>query len=105
MKFSEMTSNQPSGGGVARISAKCWRRRPTPCPSSGLCMARLRVYFFFSSFFSSAAAITLPPLSLHSLRVVFVQPWPLQAFLPAQPWSAPPQAPVPLHELTPPHFT
>src|SRR6266568_4051373 len=42
MKFSERTSNQPSGGRSERISAKCWRRRPTPCPRSGVSMACLR---------------------------------------------------------------
>src|SRR5262249_44044291 len=44
------------------------------------------LYYFFDS-------ATLPPFAVQSAAVVFVWPWPLQAFLPAQAWPAPAQLP------------
>src|SRR5439155_14319021 len=59
-------------------------------------------YHLLSSF------TTVPPLSVHSLSLfTFTQPLPLHSFLPAQAWlpSAEAHSPLPLHELTPEHFT
>src|SRR6266481_714412 len=55
-----------------------------------------------------ASFMTVPPFSVHSFSVfTFVQPLPLHSFLPAQAWlpSAAAHSPLPLHELTPEHFT
>ena len=50
--------------------------------------------------------VTLPPWAVQlATSVVSVQPWPLQAFWPLQDDDAVLQALVPLHELTPLHFT
>jgi hypothetical protein len=50
--------------------------------------------------------ITLPPWALQlTTSVDSVQPWPLQEFWPLQDDDAVLQALVPLHELTPLHFT
>src|SRR5512133_2888555 len=50
--------------------------------------------------------MTLPPLSVHSFaEAVSIQPLPLQAFCPAQPFVAPAQAPWPLQALMPAHWT
>jgi hypothetical protein len=49
---------------------------------------------------------TLPPFDVHSLSVLTsLQPKPLHEFCPLQEDDAVLQALVPLHELTPPHFT
>src|SRR5690349_12032402 len=57
----------------------------------------MRSYFF--------ASTTLPPFAAHSAAVVFVCPWPLQAFLPAQELLAPAQLPFPLQALIPEQIT
>src|SRR5213594_4437263 len=63
-------------------------------------------YPLFSSAFSSFT--TVPPFFVHSSSLfTFTQPLPLHSFLPAQAWlpSAEAHSPLPLHELTPEHFT
>lgn len=49
--------------------------------------------------------LTVPPLAVHSDMEISIQPWPLQAFSPAQECPAPPHWPCPLHSLTPQHST
>jgi hypothetical protein len=47
------------------------------------------------------AGTTLPPLALHSVSVIEIQPLPLQEFWPAHEFVALLQEPLPLHEFTP----
>src|SRR4051812_45804260 len=46
-----------------------------------------------------------PPLARQFSFVVFVCPWPLQPFFPAQAWPLPWHDPEPLHELMPSQTT
>jgi hypothetical protein len=50
--------------------------------------------------------ITVPPLEVHSWALlIWVQPWPLQAFLPLQSFLAEAHEPCPLQLLAPTHLT
>src|SRR5262249_69826 len=107
MKFSEMASNQSARAVPSSTRGKCFVRSPMPWPREGNAapMEREERGGLPPAPLHHFPSTTLPPFLAQSSLLVSTQPWPLHAFLPAQPCPAPEHSPCPLHALIPAQCT